>query len=316
MNVVVVVATIREENIIRFLKEWEQEFRDHAVIVVEDHKEGTFDIGHYDAQHYCWQDIDADLGEKAWIIPRMTTAIASYGIYKAWQMSPDMIVKMDDDCYPSEMPFLEEHYRKLTEQTEFPAWVSTIDGIKPRGVPFFNTNRKVISVFNHGLWNTNLDLDAPTHLVTNNGTSVEFIEQIIPKATYFPLCGMNIAFKPLIAPLLYFGLQGREWGLDRFDDIWCGLILKRICDHLGYWISSGSPVIRHDKASNVWSNLRKEVAGLEINESLWEAVDSVVLTGHDPVACFDEMADGWSVSGDYWGSLKKAMKLWASLFER
>ena len=54
----------------------------------------------------------------------------------------------------------------------------------------------------------------------------------------------------------------KTYGFDRFGDIWAGVTIKKIADHLGYSINSGSPAIKHLRASNVWANLRKEAPGL------------------------------------------------------
>ena len=84
----------------------------------------------------------------------------------------------------------------------------------------------------------------------------------------------------------------KTYGFDRFGDIWAGVILKKIADHLGYSINSGSPAIKHLRASNVWANLRKEAPGLGINETFWAAVDAVPLRGSTFRECYREIANG------------------------
>lgn len=101
---------------------------------------------------------------------------------------------------------------------------------------------------------------------------------------------MNLAFKPEIIPAPYFLLMGHGYEFDRFGDIWSGIILKKICDHLGYAITSGEPVVHHRRASNVWANLRKEDPGLEVNEEFWRVIDKVCLSGKTFVECYQEIA--------------------------
>src|SRR5918912_1545100 len=123
------------------------------------------------------------------------------------------------------------------------------------------------------------------------------------------MCGMNLAFKPQVIPALYFLLMGaREWPYDRFGDIWCGVLIKKICDHLGHGVKSGSPLVEHQRASNVWTNLRKETPGYEVNETLWAAVDSVVLGQCTYQDCYRELGDKLPMRGEYWDRLRNAMR--------
>ena len=128
------------------------------------------------------------------------------------------------------------------------------------------------------------------------------------------MCGMNLAFKAELAPIMYFLLMGKDWPYDRFGDIWCGVLAKKICDHLGYAVRSGQPLVDHQRASNVWENLRKEVAAYQINETIWKDVDSVVLTGTSFGDCYRELANNLTLPGDYWSKLRTAMQIWADLF--
>ncbi len=319
LKAAVVVPTIRENNARQFLAAWGDEFASATIIVVEDNPNASFDLGQYpNVRHYAWNDIDTELGGNSWIIPRRSDCVRSYGYLKALQTDPDIIVTIDDDCYPDSATdgFLQAHAARLRDVGNYDAWVSTGTGQTPRGVPYFNRQRKQRCVINHGLWTGVPDLDAPTQLVASrSGEPFEPIDLTIPKGSYFPMCGMNLAFLPEMAPCMYFLLMGRDWEFDRFGDIWCGIFAKKICDHLGYAVTSGIPAVAHQRASNVWQNLRKEVPGLVINEALWEAVDQIVLTGVTVSSCYREIANGLTLQGDYWDSLKRAMLIWTELVE-
>ena len=312
MKTSIVVPTIREDCIIDFVDVWDEQFQDHQLIVVEDNEEKSFSLSDSYISHYSRAEIEADLGEAAWIIPERSSAIKSYGIYKAFESGSDIIVVLDDDCYPTGPGFLAEHMVRLSG-VEMQAWVSTISGIKPRGMPYYETKRRVEPVLNHGLWLDELDLDAPTRLVIGIGP-VDFLDFVVPRGAYFPMCGMNIAFKREIAPAMYFLLMGKDYPYDRFDDIWCGIFMKRICDHLGYWVSTGRPMVKHRRASDVWVNLQKETPGLMLNETLWQTVDRIEFTGMDVPECYLELADKLPAPDAYWEQLKLAMRTWASLF--
>jgi hypothetical protein len=311
----IVVPTIREPNIVRFLEEWQDEFAGHSVIVVEDNPERTFQISGKNVTHYSWAEIEDSLKDKAWIIPRRTDCVRSFGYYVASKGNFDMLVTLDDDCYPAHPDFLKEHWERLQGHAQSNAWVPTGRGWVPRGVPYSTTSRYDETVLNHGMWTNVPDLDAVTQLMSMRETrTFETIDQAIPRGAYFPMCGMNVAVKPQVIPAFYFLLMGRNWPFDRFGDIWCGVILKRICDHLRLGVQSGRPLVEHQRASNVWANLAKESSGYEVNEDFWRAVDRVELTGRTIRDCYAEMAKELPMEGEYWAKLKEAMGIWAGLF--
>ena len=314
MKIVIVVPTVREECIVRFLREWESEFKDSKVIVIEDSASKSFTLRQGNVEHYSWHEIDSELGEVAWIIPRKTGAIRSFGIYKAWLLNPEAIICLDDDCLPGD-DLIEKHCANLFMPQRVNAWVSTGEGTPPRGMPYFKTFREVTCMVSHGLWSGSPDFDGITQLLSSrNRFRFELCEQVIPRGLFFPMCAMNIAFRREVAPLLYQLLMGQGYPYHRFDDIWAGIIMKKICDHLGFWVKSGGPVVVHDRASNVWTNIEKEMAGLRVNEEFWVEVDRVVLESDSVLACYGEMAEKVRLGGEYWDRLREAMKLWASLF--
>lgn len=321
-RVVLVVPTVRQECMRQFLDAWEPEFAGHELIVVEDNPERTFELrSSARITHYCWRDIDQTLGEDRWIVPRRTDCVRSFGYWQAWRRNPDMIVTLDDDCLPpagGPRGFLAAHWRRLEQGGGHDAWVSTTSGTVPRGVPYHERQRRHRAVINHGLWTNVIDYDAITQLSqVRTPTPVDFPDQTIPRGAFYPMCGMNLAFRPEIAPALYFLLMGRDFGVDRFGDIWAGLFSKRICDHLGWAVNSGSPTVHHARASNVWANLRKEAPGMERNETLWRLVDDTVLTATTAAGCYRQLAAAvaGAAGDDPW--LQKAaaaMRIWCELF--
>jgi reversibly glycosylated polypeptide/UDP-arabinopyranose mutase len=321
-RVVLVVPTVRQECMRQFLDAWEPEFAGHELIVVEDNPERTFELrSSARITHYSWRDIDQTLGENRWIVPRRTDCVRSFGYWQAWRRKPDLIVTLDDDCLPpasGPRGFLAAHWQRLEQGGAHDAWVSTTNGTVPRGVPYHERQRRQRAVINHGLWTNVIDYDAITQLSqVRTPTPVDFPDQTIPRGAFYPMCGMNLAFRPEIAPALYFLLMGRDWGVDRFGDIWAGLFSKRICDHLGWAVNSGSPTVHHARASNVWANLRKEAPGMERNETLWRLVDGTVLTATTAAGCYRELAAAVAaVAGDdpWLQKVATAMRLWSDLF--
>lgn len=316
MEAVVVVPTVREESLIGFLDAWLPELSGATILVIEDGPEQSFHVTGEKVRHLAWCDIGEQLGEAAWIIPRGTGCIRSFGCWVAAQMSPDMIVALDDDTRPDPAypGFLDAHWARLQTGRE-PAWISTLDGASPRGVPYFTTDREPPVVVNHGLWNGVPDFDAATQLLSSRiEIPVGWSDQTIPRGRYFPMCSMNIAWRPEFTPAMYFLLMGAEYPFDRFGDIWGGVVAKRVADHLGLAMNSGSPGILHSRASNVFDNLAKESRGLAVNETFWRAVDSVVLTAESVPAAYAQLADRLPLEQWEFVQLRRAMRTWAELF--
>ena len=320
LKTAIVLPTIREESLVQFAHEWRTGFADATVIVVEDNARKSFPIDRDGWQHFCHEDIDRELGADAWIVPRKTDCVRSFGILKALEMGAEVIVSLDDDCYPAAAypNLIETHVQRLMAPEPAESWFSTCTHFKPRGIPYFASTRSLPVAVNHGLWEDVPDFDAPTQLLHQRlGFEAGWIDATVPKGLYYPMCGMNVAFRRAIAPCFYFLLMGQGYPFDRFGDIWSGIIAKKVCDHLNFGVRTGAPAIRHARASNVWKNLIKEAPGLEWNEQFWQAVDNVVLTGTTASACYTEVADGVAtLAHPYFTELASAMKTWARLCDR
>jgi reversibly glycosylated polypeptide / UDP-arabinopyranose mutase len=313
MKIALVVPTIRKDCIDLFLNLWSEYF---SVIVVEDNPKPTFDVRCF--FHFSWRDIVNDFGNQSWIISRRDSGIKCYGFLKAYQMGFDVIYCLDDDCLPlteDVLSFQKQHANNLFNT---PRWTQSVQGVRTRGIPYHNLGHLSNVVFSVGLWEDVADYDAVQSLSTKSTDYFEppKITRVIPHGQYFPFCGMNFAFKREIAPLCYFPLMGLNSPYGRFDDIWFGIIAKKICDHLGYHIVCGEPFVRHVKASNVFNNLVKESPGIRLNEKFWEVVDAAVLTEHTPTLCMKEMGLHLVKQEDaYLSRIGKAIQIWTTFFE-
>ena len=351
-NIALVVPTIREDSIKKFIQVWGNVglFNYVDLIVMEDNPTKTFKFGcpvEWSDQesiliHLCWQDIDADLGPNSWIIPRRSDTVRSYAYYYAWKCGYRYIMTLDDDCYPDDsFPTMEHfvtgHLLALEGRTR---WFNTLNDVKPRGIPFENLGSRHDVILNHGLWTNVLDYDAPTQLANPGKEDHSYDNVLIPRGSFFPMCGMNVCFDSRYAVWMYHLLMGHEkqdsLGLiklpfDRFGDIWCGLFAKKLSDLYDLSISTGTPYIRHERASNPFTNLKKEANGLEVNEKLWEYIDGFVSEDerHGFLHCgkrnasklYIELAehiglyDEFLEHKDYFKHLGEAMQIWANLFK-
>lgn len=315
-----VLPTNRQNHLHRFLQDWQHE--NWQIIVVEDNPEKTFQVPSH-VQHYSHAEIDNELREDAWIISRKDSAIRSFGYLMAAKAGAQFIFSLDDDCLPLSCSgrhrivcYIDEHIKHLTETTR---WTESVPGFRTRGIPYKNLGKHKNVVLNMGLWQGVPDFDAVQTLSNSPPLELPNFNRIIPRNQYFPLCGMNFCFKREIAPLMYFGLMGAGNGYHRFDDIWAGIICKKICDHLDLAISVGKPFVYHSRASNVFVNLEKEARGIGLNESFWELIDGILLTKFTPRDCMIELgkklAKLRSQDTEYTRKLGTAIEIWANLFE-
>jgi reversibly glycosylated polypeptide / UDP-arabinopyranose mutase len=330
----VVVPTIREDCAVKWVQEWKEDLRDARVIIIEDNPEPTFNLP--GVEHYAWRDIDAELKQDSWIIPRRTSACRSYGFLKALQGDADIIWTTDDDCYPEEgrkgqyfSQFRENFSTDVTSDDVMNGWWNTISGsgLYPRCYPYDIRGTPRPVMVHHGLWSNIPDLDGITQLA-----NPDFRLQpcnavdVVPEKAFFPFCIMNVAFRREAAPLLYMLLMGKDkdgtpWGFDRFDDIWGGVMMKKVADHLGWAVTSGSPSVHHSRASDPHRNVELEAAGIPAHESFWKLIEAVSLTKDNAADCYRELADTVrdfrhpSERPYYWRSLAESMHAWADLTE-
>lgn len=332
-RVAIVVPTIREECIKEFLEAWDFEATGATVYVVEDNPRRTFDLA--GVVHYCWKDIEEVMQGDAWIIPRRSDCIRSFGFLMAYKDGADVIITLDDDCLPYAVDKAQQligtHLYALQDWSS--RWVSTVEtteykGWRPRGMPYTNRGRRE-AVLNMGGWVGVPDMDAPQSLAWLGDEPGYRMKDWspVPQGQYFPMCGMNLAFDTKIMPLMYFLLMGQNaegdyYPYDRFGDIWCGIIAKKILDAWGYAVYTGEPLVHHAKASDPLVNLQKETPGLLVNEWFWEKVDGwrseegTLANDYCSMAHrLHRLSDVPGEDRDYWYTVEQAMLRWAAWTE-
>lgn len=243
-------------------------------------------------------------------IPERCHAETSFGFLAAYENKPDVILEIDDDVFPfADHALVNSHVRNLSGNDGVTVsckskWYNTMENLNlthnvllyPRGHPYGQRgeNEHLMwkdtgdrCILNMGLWTGCPDLDALTILYNGgmNGqcsiasTGSKRDKVIVDNGTYFPVCSMNTAFLCEVTPAFY-QLYSNFMGIDRFDDIWSGVFVKKIADHLGRKISLGNPLVDHRKRPrDTLKDLRKEFEGMVINEKLWTLVDQVELEG-------------------------------------
>lgn len=343
-KVALVVPTIREDSFKQFYQRWDALglFDRADLILMEDNPTQSFSVGNKVRRHLAWRDIERELANDAWIVPRRSDTVRSFAYWFAWNHEVyDYVMTLDDDCYPptaedgvvykSASELVDGHIFWLTNRTR---WMSTLTSARPRGIPYKNLGQTKNVVVNHGLWTNVLDYDAITQLGNPTPERHTFSNVVVPHGTYFPMCGMNVMWRRDVTVLMYHLLMGQQMlcgklsplPFDRFGDIWCGIIAKKLCDVSGLCMSTGTPYIRHERASDPFANLRKEAHGVGANEQFWELVDSFNLrsTEHSLETKYHLLGHHIATNADkhpalkpyvdYFGQLGHAMKAWAVLF--
>jgi hypothetical protein len=235
------------------------------------------------------------------VIPERAHAETSFGFLVAYEEGADFIIELDDDVLIRGL--IEGHRSNLFGETgetvsSRSRWYNTMDAIAlnekgsffPRGHPYSPETRVEnykwrktggTCALNMGHWTGNPDLDALTILYYGGldgrchvkGTKLKRDKVIVGKGTYFAVCSMNAAFAPKVVPAFY-QLYMNTMGIDRFDDIWSGIFLKRVADHLDDSICLGRPVGVHDKRPrSVFKDLKKEMDGMMMNETVWKMIE-------------------------------------------
>ena len=307
---------------LEFLQEW-QELRDAQIIVMQDiGAKPLAPRGFRDVAVYDHRDVERDLGKSAWIIPTYSSACRSYVYYKAWQRNPRYILTLDNDCFPEGNNWIASHIERLEEWVTLD-WVnsSSQHEILFRGHPYGVRGMSQV-MLSHGLWSNVPDLDAPTSLHNPKLRLDPTTERtVVPRNNFFPMCGMNLAWKRDLTPALYFGLFGPQYGFDQYDDIWAGVLVKKVLDHLGYAAVSGFPSVEHRKQSNVYTNLRKQAPGFLLNEHFWQEVQAIQLTSTSIIKSYEELVRALPsrIPGDedlcgWIAKFKAAALIWAQLF--
>ena len=304
MTLAVVVATNRPDSLAVFQDEWRYLFAVHDIelIVVRD-------------EPATWEQIPD-------FIPRRTGAIRSWGFLQAWHWGHDVIA-LDDDCLP---PPDRDPIQEYLDAFDHPVAVSDYFdvghtfglGEYMRGFPF-SQRRVATPVLQYGGWHGVPDMDAVTQAEHEQDGPIEGYEfdartLAVPVGCAFTACIMNAAIKHEALPMMYQLLMGVDRvGYDRYDDLWSGLIAKKICDHLGLPIViNGRASIIHTRASDTAANLRKEQGGYELHEVMWERLKNVRLFSDTIAGCYFDLACGINplCFGPHGDDIVKAMLGW------
>jgi len=195
------------------------------------------------------------------------------GIRAALQSSRvDTVVILDDDCYPDisatgtppDLEALVEMHRRALAPQQVVMFACVTDP-PSRGTPYFERTMTMSVAASMGFWSEIGDYCAVRQLA--HAQAPMTWRRVPLWGPYFPLCGMNLAFRP------------RDWwpwcqfiDVARFDDIWMGWLWQYRAYAEKYCFNLAGPTVRHARQSNVWKNLEQETRYLRENETLWRSI--------------------------------------------
>jgi hypothetical protein len=312
----VVVPTNRPEQFLQFLQAWQRLFEKHRVylICVQDnvthYKDLLTEIADFgiEGEAHHWGSI------KAHYVPRRTDMVRSWGIYRAWQYGSKYTLTLDDDVRPAGDLF--EAYERVFE-TGAPCspylnvGALTSYGKPLRGFPYGDRAADTVAV-QYGGWHGVLDYDAPTQLAGVKG-SESFHPVVLPVPRGVPATGciMNAAWRTEYAKIMW-QLPLHDGKYNRFGDIWAGLFAKKTLDAEGsVMVINGEASVRHERASDPITNLKRESPGIPVNEHLWAN-----LSGHDYQSVLDSAHTYFKKwDHEYAMHFSKASQEWVKLFD-
>ena len=318
-RIAVVVPTVQKHLAEAFIEQWSLWLKDVSLYLIEDSHNPLAEIYSSVVTRLTWQEIEDDLGDQAWIIPMKTSAIRSYGIWKAWRSGAEYIVTLNDNCFPIDgANFFEGHLNALNSESQTEQWFSPFSQFKGKGFPYEKSSLSRPVKLNMGYCKGSPVLDAQAALAHSREEKEEVSQDIsVPAGQYFPFSAANSAFHRDIAPLMYFHLmgQGNDQGVDGFGDAWCGVIVKKILDHLNFGVHCGGATVKRISSDNLWQKLEAELPAMRLNESFWRRVHRIQLTSADPVECLRQIAKHMVTwEEEFFKRNAKAMMLWTNLF--
>ncbi|KAM0056679.1 putative UDP-arabinopyranose mutase [Helianthus debilis subsp. tardiflorus] len=301
----IVIAAFRSD-LTSFLEEWRPIFSRFHLIIVQDPdlKEELKIPKGFDFDAYTKSDIDK------LVSPSNASMFSGYACrYFGYLISKrKYIVSIDDDCSPAKdnngevLDIVTQHITNLKTPAT-PLFFNTLYDPYRKGSDFvrgypFSLRSGVPCVLSCGLWLNLADFDAPTQSLKPELRNSRYVDAVltVPKNSLMPMSGINIAFDrevvgPAILPALKLAKEGKfRW--ETMEDVWCGLVVKVVCDHLQLGVKTGIPYVWRNERGSAIDSLKKEWEGVKLMEELIPFFQTLKLSQEAVTAeaCVMEMA--------------------------
>ncbi|XP_024967850.1 probable UDP-arabinopyranose mutase 5 [Cynara cardunculus var. scolymus] len=305
-NEVDIVIAAFHSDLTSFMEEWRPIFSRFHLIIVEDPdlKEELKIPKGFDFDVYTKSDIDKLAGSSnAAMFSGYSCRYFGYLVSKR-----KYIISIDDDCSPAKdnngdlVDIVTQHITNLrTPATPF--FFNTLYDPYRKGADFvrgypFGLRSGVTCVLSCGLWLNLADYDAPTQSLKPELRNSRYVDAVltVPKNTLMPMSGINLAFDremvgPALLPALKLAKEGKfRW--ETIEDIWCGLVVKAVCDHLDLGVKTGLPYVSRNERGSAIDSLKKEWEGVKLMEELVPFFQSLKLSPEAVTAesCVTEIA--------------------------
>lgn len=305
-NEVDIVIGALNPDLTSFMDEWKSVFsRFHLIIVKDpDLKEELKIPPGFDVQVYTKSDIDKVVGSSA--IHLFSGYSCRYFGYLVSKKK--YIISIDDDCVPAKddkgqlVDVVAQHVNNLSTPAT-PFFFNTLYDPYRKGADFvrgypFSLRSGVTCALSCGLWLNLADYDAPTQALKPAERNSRYVDAVltVPARSLMPVSGINIAFnREVVGPALLPGLRLEREGKVRWEtveDLWCGLCVKVVCDHLGIGVKTGIPYVWRNERGDAIESLKKEWEGVKLMEEVVPFFQSVRLSQAAVTAedCMIEMA--------------------------
>lgn len=218
------------------------------------------------------------------------------------------IISIDDDCFPAKDDkgvltdaIVQHIFNLATPATPF--FFNTLYDPYRKGSDFvrgypFSLRSGVTCALSCGLWLNLADYDAPTQALKPEERNSRYVDAVltIPARAMMPLSGINMAFnREVVGPALFPGMRLAAEGKVRWEtmeDIWSGMCVKVVCDHIGLGVKTGLPYVWRKEGGSAIESLRKEWEGVKLMEEVVPFFQSLRLpqTAVTAEECMVEMA--------------------------
>lgn len=290
-NEVDIVIGAFRSDLTSFMEEWRPIFsRFHLIIVKDpDLKEVKIPEG-FDARVYTESDIVKVVGSSnAALFSGYSSRYFGYLV-----SNKKYVISIDDDCSPAKtkngdlVDIVTEHVNNLkTPATPF--FFNTLYDPYQKGSDFvrgypFSLRSGVPCALSCGLWLNLADYDAPTQALKPDMRNSRYVDAVltVPLKSMLPVSGVNIAFdRELVGPAMLPAFKLLKEGKVRWEtmeDIWCGLVVKTVCDHLKFGVKSGIPYVWRNEKGSAIDSLKKEWEGVKLMENVVPFFESLTLS--------------------------------------
>jgi hypothetical protein len=255
------------------------------------------------------------------LLPWNSVQRRNLGYLQAALLGAETIITIDDDNWTTDDDFLGGHAlvgetRELATLASSSGWFNSAgllatEPARPlyhRGFPTSLRTRPASLtrgrargrvVVNAGLWLDVPDADAMTHVdapcsVTGFAPGFDGCAAVA-HGTQMVFNSQNTAFHRDLLPAMFLMPMGGRCGnlvVGRYDDIWMGIFVKAIADHLGDYVSVGRPLVRQLRNEHdLLADMLLELPAQRITNKLVVSLGRLQLSGADYGGCYLELVE-------------------------